>query len=345
MIKIATDHNFLVKEKAHLFFPLLSEMISNNSEAIRSKYGFVDAIEDCDVVILPLTIDYMLENGLKSQVYQMIQSAQNSDKDMWVFCSGDFGLTLNLDRVFVFRMADFKSTASRFSVVMPPFIKDPFKEIYSETIAPLSKPLKPTVGYVGLAKGGFLKYITTAVLIFKRNFFIFTKKIASDYFRFYPSSHIRLKYLKIIQSSQEIESHFICRDKYAAGVKTAEQKAKATLEFYENIKNNLYTFCMRGYGNFSVRFYETLAMGRIPLFIDTDCILPLEKIIDWKNYVLHVDEKEINDLNKKVIQFHQSKTEEYLHEMQKSNRLLWENYLTRENYFGHIHNLFIENKL
>ena len=41
--------------------------------------------------------------------------------------------------------------------------------------------------------------------------------------------------------------------------------------------DNLYGLCVRGFGNFSFRLGETLMMGRIPILIDTECILPFDR--------------------------------------------------------------------
>ena len=52
--------------------------------------------------------------------------------------------------------------------------------------------------------------------------------------------------------------------------------------FIDNIIIGDYTFCYRGTSKLFFRFYETLCLGRIPLFIDTDCKLPFDDTIDWK---------------------------------------------------------------
>ena len=41
------------------------------------------------------------------------------------------------------------------------------------------------------------------------------------------------------------------------------------------------TFCPRGTGNFSIRFYEAICLGRIPVILNTDIILPFAKYIPW----------------------------------------------------------------
>jgi hypothetical protein len=52
-------------------------------------------------------------------------------------------------------------------------------------------------------------------------------------------------------------------------------------EFVNNMKYSEFSFCPRGTGNFSTRFYEALHNGRIPVLIDTDTVLPFEKHIDY----------------------------------------------------------------
>ena len=72
-----------------------------------------------------------------------------------------------------------------------------------------------------------------------------------------------------------LTTNYILRSKYRAGVSREKDPFHPSrLEFVNNILGSDYTVCMRGGGNFSVRFYETLSLGRIPVFIDTDCLLP-----------------------------------------------------------------------
>lgn len=345
MIKIYTHHEFLIPEKEHLFFPLLAEMTLVDISVVHNKFCFVESVDECDVLILPLSINHFLETGKNDIVDFFKKQSKENNKILWVYSSGDLGLTLKEDRIYVFRLADFKSRASKWTIIMPVFINDPYGSIYQEKIAFLPKTAKPIIGYVGHAKGGFIKLATAVLVFLKENFDIFRKKIVSDYCRFYLSSHVRLKYLKLIQDCEAIESQFIFRDKYRAGVKTKEDRIKTTLDFFDNIKNSHYVFCMRGGGNFSVRFYETLAMGRIPLFIDTDCILPLNALIDWNNYCVIVNDDEISTMNQKLLHFHSSQDDKQFVALQKNNRILWEDYLTRANYFSHIHDLFIAGKL
>ena len=65
-------------------------------------------------------------------------------------------------------------------------------------------------------------------------------------------------------------------------------KEKYKFEYWNNMLDSPFILCIRGNGNFSVRFYETLALGRIPILIDTDCVLPLSNEIDWNKHCIIV---------------------------------------------------------
>ncbi|MEE4247598.1 MAG: exostosin family protein, partial [Kangiellaceae bacterium] len=121
--------------------------------------------------------------------------------------------------------------------------------------------------------------------------------------------------------------------KYRAGIKTNKDGHPTSLEFYENIKNSDYVVCMRGAGNFSNRFYETLAMGRIPVFINTDCLLPLEEVIQWKNHVVWVEYNEREKITEKILEFHSILNEESMNALFDANRRLWRDHLQRSSYF------------
>jgi hypothetical protein len=104
-------------------------------------------------------------------------------------------------------------------------------------------------------------------------------------------------------------------------------KFKAKREFCSNMIENKYTFCMRGNGNFSYRFYESLCFGRVPIVINTDTILPLENIINWNDYIIMINFDEIEKLPEII----SSKNFNL-----KSNRELWETYFSPHGFLKNI---------
>ena len=93
------------------------------------------------------------------------------------------------------------------------------------------------------------------------------------------------------------------------------------------MENNIFIFCMRGAGNFSYRFYETLMMGRIPIFIDTDCVLPFEESINLSDVGLFFKDADIKagkiNLEQEILKYIEN-NKNRLTDIQKQNRLLWE---------------------
>lgn len=99
----------------------------------------------------------------------------------------------------------------------------------------------------------------------------------------------RVTLLDEIKRSGSIETNFIIRDQFWGG---KPHDSQVVYEFNENIKNNHFQVCNRGAGNFSMRFYQTLSAGRIPILINTDTLLPFEDRIDWENLIIRGDTHE-----------------------------------------------------
>ena len=87
--------------------------------------------------------------------------------------------------------------------------------------------------------------------------------------------------------------------------------------------NSNYVLCLRGTGNFSIRFYEALMMGKIPIFINTDCILPFSKIINWKDHVIWVEWLNVDNIANIILDFHEQISNSDFQDLQLRNRNLW----------------------
>ena len=233
-------------------------------------------------------------------------------------------------------MGGFDSKLNSNTFILPSFINDPYTFLKKE-FKPISKVAFPHIGFVGNASNSITKRIKEFLSYLLHNYKRISKQIYSDYQAFYPSSIKRFTFLSLLGSNRNVVTDFIFRKKYRAGVKTVMDKQKTTMEFFENIERNPYTFCLRGGGNFSVRLYETLAMGRIPVVVNTDMRLPLDKEIDWSGHCVFVSE---DNLAEDLISFHKSISKNNFIIMQENNRKLWLNYLQREAYFCKLHSVF-----
>ena len=96
----------------------------------------------------------------------------------------------------------------------------------------------------------------------------------------------------------------------------------------------MFIFCYRGRGNFSIRFYETLMMGRIPIVINTDNIYPYMDKINYSDVGLFIEESDLNrnmDLEKRILDYYHSNKDRFL-EIQKKNRAIYVKYFSKEHF-------------
>ena len=82
--------------------------------------------------------------------------------------------------------------------------------------------------------------------------------------------------------------------------------------------------------------YILCARGRIPVFVDTDCVLPFESTVNWRDYCGWVDESDVDRIAKQVADFHAELREHRFIELQHECRRLWEEFLSPEGFFSHL---------
>jgi hypothetical protein len=101
----------------------------------------------------------------------------------------------------------------------------------------------------------------------------------------------------ILENSNDIDCNFIYIATPCCGSIDPEIDKKSKT-FNDNLETSEFSFCPRGNGNFSIRFYEALMSGRIPVLLETDNELPFENYIDWNKICVISKNKDelINDI-------------------------------------------------
>ncbi|WP_203293108.1 exostosin domain-containing protein [Luteirhabdus pelagi] len=318
------------KAPSYHTFPIL-EIWEQENTSLQEYYKFVDRLEEADFGIVSLNIQFLLENGYGSKVDSFIVECRRLNKKVLIFTGGDYGHTSKHPNVITVRLGGFESKLSDSTFIMSPFFSDPHNRSVLQ-FSSLEKSSIPTLGFVGHSNGTVGKMVREWLVHQKLNVRRRLGKDATDIQRFYPSSRKRFQYLSFLEKAEGIQTDFIHRDNYRAGADDEAERKRTEREFYENMQRNLYTFCMRGTGNFSVRFFETLAMGRIPVLLNTDCRLPFPKQIEWSKHIVSVDEKNLKSLPKEITEFHDSLSEEACVSLQRANRNIWLEYFQKESY-------------
>jgi len=149
----------------------------------------------------------------------------------------------------------------------------------------------------------------------------------------------RRRVLALLEACPDIECKFILRDKYRAGYRAPKKDPfhPTRLEYVQNMLDSDYIVCMRGGGNFSVRFYETLSLGRIPVFVDTDCMLPYDHVLDYRTMTIWITKEKILEIGSALKAFHSSLTSDVFSHLQQQCRQLWQEMFSITGFYAHFH--------
>lgn len=333
------------KPRRRFVFPLLRPFTkgTNYSDGQRAElYGvsgkdfeFTDTLEDADLTVLTMAWNLYVNTGQVDLAIIFINECKALGKKVLTVNIGDFGVRVPyFENLIMLRSSGYKSKFSENEYALPPFIKDPLIVYFNrKTVVErpyLSKPIIGFCGHANLSRLNAVKEILNTVL---RNIKFHLNLSPNEPQQLVSSTFLRASVLNYLQKSSLVTCNFILRKQYRAGVTADKDNHKTTLEFYNNLKNSDYVVCVRGAGNFSIRFYEALAMGRIPVFINTDCALPFDDTLDWKKHVVWVEYEERSKVAEKVVDFHRALSEKDFIDLQLGNRKLWENYLTLGGFF------------
>lgn len=120
----------------------------------------------------------------------------------------------------------------------------------------------------------------------------------------------------------------------------AEQRRR----FLANLYSHHYVICASGYGNYSYRFYEALAAGRIPVYINSDGVLPFEEQVPWRELVVWVEAAEVHQCAERILAFHRRFDVEGFAQQQRRLRQLWETFCTPSGFQNQVNITLVANK-
>lgn len=336
-------------DKRELFWPsrlfFLDDSWGNHS-ALYAKWNipedlvcFTADIREADYMILPYSINRYFGHGLGSCLEEYNSMCRKHNLLAFAGISGDWGRKFKeFDHIVYFRMGGFRLQLSARNKGLPFALSDQVK-----TVAPGGMPtprpyqVKPTVGFCGHATKGWWRRIQESLKFVLENAKRFLQNPGrTDWEPVFPSAFVRATLLDSLVRNPSIETNFILRNRYRAGASTAGQLEKTTREYYENMLASDYILCVRGGGNFSVRLYETLMMGRIPVFVNTDCLLPMAEWVNWQDHVVWVEWSERHRLAERILEFHRQLSPDQFLELQIRNRKFWLEKLTLRGVFEYL---------
>ena len=294
--------------------------------------------KNADLLILPLTWNYYFEYGKINEANETLKYYQNLNKPIITWVSGDYKHRVIDGNFIILQHNLYKSKRKNNEYSYPAIIRDPFDYLKFYGVTTVSGFKKINVSFCGKAN---LTVFDKCESFLKELYFRMKNRIFKPYLDLsVPVSGMNLRgeLLKSFSQNTNFDTNIIIRRRKDISL---IGKENYKFEYWNNILLAPFTICARGNGNFSVRFYETLAMGRIPILIDTDCVLPFDNEIDWFKHCIIVENTEPNRIVDSVSLLINAMDDNDIINMQIANRKLWIDKLS----FGGFFYSFTKNNL
>lgn len=295
----------------------------------RAVYGAMDFSfltlvgepEEADFFLLPHS--YFSARAVAADyVENFVRLAETSGKKVVLFSEGDTDESVKIPHAIVFRTSQYAHKKQDNEIMMPPqvYAEDVLSD---EAFVPRAKREKPVVSFCGWSELGDIKQ---KAKFFLRNAYADARTFFGDAYAEQRKQGIyfRKRAMNFLEKSPYVETSFLKRDFFSVNKHTIKlPRETLRAEYLENMANSDFVLAPKGDGNFSIRFYEALALGRIPVLIDTETILPLEDEIPYNEYIVRVPYQKIHHIGAYIAHYYNQHTDESYQEAERRARALF----------------------
>lgn len=298
----------------------------------KEDFELVSRIEDADYVLVPYHYD-RLKVANPERLAMIIREAQQAHKPLLIDGAGDIEHPIDLPNCVVLRVSQYSYSKRENEITVPFPTEDLLLQYRNGVLVPRKKPEVPSVGFTGWAGQSRIGTLKTWIkeLPVTVSALVDPKRGAE-----HKGILFRARALRSLATSSKVHANITNRNSYSGHVKTMEgDVVDLRKQFVDALDGSDYALCVRGDANASVRFYEALSLGRIPVFLDTACVLPCEDKIDYRAFCVYVDWKDVDSIADVLARFHAHVSTEKFEDMQRRARDAYERYL-RIDSFSHV---------
>lgn len=329
--------------------PLLNQTREDSSDPRHGRFKSYYAIaqqlfqlsnkERAKYAVLPFDYGKTLEGQFSQRkAEEFIEDAANHGLKTLVFCWRDSNAVVPFRHTIIYRTAPSKAFRDSEVHILPTWQEDFIHKYFSETFPTRPWKPRPKVSFCGRATHmsdlSWKPKLKRTVREIKR--WIFTGE------RRYPYLQLRTRAMELLHACPDIETDFVIRSGFwgrhrdTSATVSNEERQKVRREYIDNIVNSDYVLVVRGAGNFSMRFFEALCCGRIPLIVDTNSLFPATGDIQILSEFPSVRCKDLRRLPQILLEWHHDKASEFEAELYKARRI-WEQWYKPESFFRHLH--------
>lgn len=285
-------------------------------------YGITDDIDRADLVLLPYVHEVVLQR-FPELLDECARVAQTAGKKLLVDGTGDIEYKISPEHI-VLRYGGYRFDKKKNEIHIPLYAED-LLEVYCGGVLRLrTKGDTPVVGFSGW---GELSWRQVARALVREWPDRLRGLFDSRYRARRKGVFFRRQALRTLAQSSLVKTNFLVRSSYSAHRDTAVGDMDVLRrEHVETFLQSDYALDVRGDANASIRLFEALSLGRIPVIVDTERNFPFRDKLEYASFALMVDFRDSKRLPEIVAEFHAKLSPERFAQMQQAARNAYVSY-------------------
>jgi hypothetical protein len=286
--------------------------------------------DDADIAALP--IPWSAIRGNAEWIERARRFARKvGDRPILIYDVSDLEDRIPIPNALVLRTSSRRSRQRPNEVVVPGWSEDLLMEHAPDALLRAASSY-PTVSFCGLAEP-----LRPSLLLDSKAMIIESADALGLVVGNYGNQVRRAAMLRLLRS-KTLRTAFTVKDQFFGGAQMRSgidptKAAAARREFVASVVGSDYVLCVRGAGNYSFRFFETLCLGRIPVVVDTDSVFPLEHRIDPRSFSVWVPRSELHRIDQLVVGHFESIRGRFAEELARL-RALWLDWYSPSGFFA-----------
>jgi hypothetical protein len=294
--------------------PFLEQLFTQHSFDT-SIYTIVSTLSEADAIFLPYP-QTIVERTAPELLPLARRVAKESGKPLVVDGASD--IEVPLEDALVLRYGGYRFMPKPNEISIPLYAEDLLEHYRGGELALSPYRPRPVVGFSGWAQISLSTLLRALVREWRARLY---GPWDSRYRAMKKGIFFRREALALLAASSRVELNALTRATYSGHRETMSKSPELLRqEFVQNLIDSDYGLDVRGDANNSIRLFEILSLGRIPVILDTERNLPFADRVDYASFALIVDFRELPHIADRIADFHTSLTEEAFREMQRKAR-------------------------
>lgn len=287
-------------------------------------YDVTNDISQADMVLSPYRHNWLRVYD-KALLDDIVASSKKANVPLLLDGIGDVEFPVNIDNCYVLRIGGYKFLPEKGRIQLPPAADDLLERVRGGELQVRQKTSGiPTVGFAGWAK---LTAVQTLRTVIKEIPIRLRGVFDSKYRACIKGVLWRRRAIDILRRSPLVRLNLKARPSFSGSAKTASgDMAQLREDLAQTILESDYALDVRGDANDSTRLFEILSLGRIPVMVNTERNLPFSDVLNYEDFCLIVDFRNIKRLPEIISTFHTSVSPEQYEAMQRKAREAFVNY-------------------